>query len=260
MNRLAGIVGVVVLSARHQMLIFLSAWRIGIVLGVVQPAVLLLITLSAPAHVTTGYATRVALGVMTISFWSFTVWSSAGILQQDRADGTLSACMVGVRDMRLVLVGKTLGTSLVSGLLILTTIIAILLAFGQAVSFAQPGWLVLGLVILLLSGLTLGVGISAVFVLTRFGPQISSALMYPIFLLGGLLTPLSALPAGVRWLSWLVSLRWSIDFMTSAADGPPNFFALAMTLVLTAAYGIGAAFTFDRFTAAVRAEGTIDLV
>lgn len=260
MTGFVGALNVVTSSARHQILVFLSEWRVPVILGVVQPAVFLLITLRAPAHMTTSYASHVSIGVLLIAFWSFTVWTGAGILERERAEGTLAACMIGVRDMRLVLVGKSLGVNLVSALMIVVTVCAELMALGQPVRFDHPGWLIVGLMALLLSGLALGVGLSSLFVLTRFGPQISSALMYPIFLLGGLLTPLSALPVGVRWVSWGISLRWAMTFLTSTTDGAPDFFALTMVMVLTMVYAVAGAFAFNRISTFVREKGTIDLV
>jgi len=258
--RLWSPIGVLLASARHQMLVFKMAWRIPAVLGVVQPAVLLLVTLSLPDRVTPAYASRVSIGVLLTSFWSFTIWTGAGILQRERSEGTLAPCLIGVRDFRLVLVGKTLGASAMSGLMIVATVALVLTAFRQPLRFDHPGWLAAGLAALLLSGLALGVGLSSLFVLTRFGPQLSAALMYPVFLLGGLLTPLSALPSGVRWLSWAVSLRWTKEFLTSTTTGTPDLFALGMVVVLTALYAVAAAVAFRRFSTYARRRGTIDLV
>lgn len=253
-------IGVVLASARHQILVFVGAWRIPTVLGIVQPSLLLIVMLSLPAQVTPAYASRTAAGVLLISFWSFTVWTGAGILHRDRTEGTLAPCLVGVRDFRLVLVGKSLGATMASALITLTTMTVVLLAVGQPLRFAHPWWVGVGLSAVLLSGLTVGVGLSSLFVLTRFAPQLSAALMYPVFLLGGLLTPLSALPAGVRWLSAGISLRWAMTFFTSAISGAPDMFALIMLLALSAAYAVVAALTFNRFSAVARARGTIELV
>lgn len=257
---LSSTIGVLLASARHQILMFKMTWRIPVVLGVVQPTVLLLVTLSLPAQVTSAYASRVSIGVLLTSFWSFTIWTCAGILQRERSEGTLAPCLISVRDFRLILVGKSLGASAMSVLIILATVGAVLAGFGRPLRLDHPGWLLVGMAALLLSGLALGVGLSSLFVLTRFGPQLSAALMYPVFLLGGLLTPLSTLPSGIRWLSWGISLRWTKAFLASAATGAPNLFALGMVVALTAGYAVAAAMAFNRFSALARKEGTIDLV
>jgi ABC-2 type transport system permease protein len=258
--RLSSIAGVVLASARHQILVFLGAWRIPTVLGIVQPALLLLVTLSLPEQVTPAYASRVTTGVLLMSLWSFTVWTGAGILQRERGEGTLAPCLISVRDFRLVLVGKSLGASAASGLMIVVTMTVVLTTVGQPLRVDHPGWLVVGLAAVLLSGLVLGVGLSSLFVLTRFGPQLSAALLYPVFLFGGLLTPLTALPPGVRWLSAGVSLRWAMTFLTSATAGTPDMPALGMVVALTAGYTALAALALNRFVLLARTKGTIDLV
>ncbi|GAB3523017.1 ABC transporter permease [Phytohabitans suffuscus] len=258
--RLSSAVGVVLASARVQLLVLLGAWRIPVVLGVVQASLLLLVVLALPAQVTPAYASRAAAGVLLISFWSATVWTGAGILQRERAEGTLAPCMAAVRDFRLVLVGKALGASGASALITGTTITVVLVAVRQPLHVAQPGWLGVGLLAVLLSGLTFGVGLSSLFVRTRFAPQLSAVLLYPVFLLGGLLTPLSSIPAGVRWLSWGVSLRWGMAFLASAISGTADMFALLMLIGTTAAYAVVAALAFNRFSIIARTKGTIDHV
>lgn len=253
-------IGLVLASARHQLLVFAGAWRIPTVLGVVQPSMLLLVTLSLPAEVTPAYASRTSIGVLLLSFWSFTVWTGAGILQRERGEGTLAPCLIGVRDFRLVLLGKSLGTAVATSLMTVTTVTLTLAALGQPLRFDHPGWLAVGLLAVLLSGLALSIGLSSLFVLTRYGGQLSAALMYPVFLLAGLLTPLSALPQAFQWLSWGISLRWAMTFLTSTTAGTPDLFALGMVLALTAVYGVAAAAAFNRFSLLARSKGTIDLV
>ena len=153
-----------------------------------------------------------------------------------------------------------MGASAASGLLIVSTVSVVLGALGRSLRFDHPGWLVVGLATVFLTGIVLGVGLSSLFVLTRFGPQLSGALMYPVFLLAGLLTPISTLPSGIRWLSWGISLRWTMTYLSSAASGDPAFGALAMLLVLTVAYAVAGAYAFDRVSRIAREQGTIDLV
>jgi ABC-2 type transport system permease protein len=260
MSRWSGTVDVLVISARHQMFIFLGSWRITLVLGILQPAVLLMITLSGSGRADPAHTGRQVVGVLLVSLWSFTVWSSAGILRQERVEGTLAPCLIGLRDARIVLIGKSAGTILMSGAMTVLTVVVVLACLGRPVQLHHPGWLAVGLVALLLSGLAAGLGLSSLFVLSRFGPEISAALMYPVFLLAGLLTPLSSLPVELRPLSWLISLRWAMQFLTGALNGTPSLAALGMVVLLTVAYGAAASVAFARFSAKVMASGTIDLV
>lgn len=251
---------IVLVSARHQLLMFLSAWRFTVVLGVIQPAVFLLVTLGAAPTAGSAYAGRTSVAVLLTAFWSFTVWTGAGILRRERAEGTLAATLVSARDPRLVLVGKSLGASSASGVLIVVTITAVLLGLRQPVTVEHPIWFAVGLLVVLASGTALGMLLSCLFLVTRFGAQISSALMYPVFLLGGLLIPLSTVPVPLRWLSWLVSLHWVNEFLVSSTSGDPDLAALGLTGLLTAVYAVAGAVAFDRVSDLARRRGTLELV
>jgi ABC-2 type transport system permease protein len=262
MNRWFGWVSVLLACAWHQILVSARSWHFHAMLTIVQPGVLLLVTLSLPrrSQVTTYYASQAALGVLLVSFWSGILWTGATILRRERAEGTLASCLTGVRDLRLVLVGKLLGTNAISVVVTTLTVITVLAALRQPVRFDHVGWLVVGLLALLASGLILGLGMASLFVLSRFGPQLSGALMYPVFLLAGLLTPLSVLPSWIRWLSFGISLRWTKTFLSSTIQSSPDLPALGMVVVLSAGYAIAAAVAFRRFAAIALKEGTIDFV
>lgn len=100
------------------------------------------------------------------------------------------------------MLGKSLGSSLVSVALVTTTVAVVLAVLRQPVQLAGAGWLLLGLLVVLLSGTSVGVLIGSLFILSRHGPQLSSALMYPVYLLGGMLIPPDLVPGWLSWLSW----------------------------------------------------------
>jgi ABC-2 type transport system permease protein len=152
-----------------------------------------------------------------------------------------------------------LGSSLLAIVLVSITAGLFLLLLGQPVAVAQPGWFAVGLVAVLVSGAAVGLLIGSVFVLTRHGPQVSSALMYPVFLLGGMLIPIDFVPAGLRWLAYGISLRWLQLFLTGAATGSLEPMALVVAVGLTAAYGLIGALLFQRMLTRARREATLDL-
>lgn len=252
---------VVLASARQQLRVFLSAWRFTVVLGVVQPAVLLLVTLGGRSDLDDPVVTaRTAAAVVLTGVWSTTVWAGAGILRRERVEGTLATALISVRDVRLVIVGKSLGSSVASATLVLLTVSTVLPLMGRSVKVEHPWWLAAGMLAALLSAIALGSALSCLFVLTRHAIHISSALMYPVFLLGGLLLPLSSVPAALRWLSWPISLRWANDVLRAAVSGTPDPWSLGLVLLLTVGYAVGGALAFNRVDRLVRQKGTLDLV
>lgn len=250
---------VLLAGAGQQMKVFLSAWRFTVVLGVVQPAVLVLVTLAGRPDDPVG-TTRTATAVVLTGIWSTTVWAGAGVLRRERVEGTLAATLISVRDPRLVVVGKSIGSSLLSTALVLVTVGAVLAALRRPVTVEHPAAFALALAAALLSAVALGVALSCLFVLTRHAIHVSSALMYPVLLLGGMLIPLPAVPAALRPLSWPVSLRWANDVLRAAVAGSPDLRALGLVLLLSAGYAAGGALAFRAVDRLVRRKGTLDLV
>ena len=228
-------------------------------LGVVQPLVFLLVTLAPQTDPPAAEGTRAAFGVLLTAFWGSTVWSAAGILRRERTQGTLARTLAGVRDPRLVILGKSFGSSLVAVSLVTATVGGTLALLRQPVRLDGGGWLLLGLLLVVLSGTGAGLLVGSLFVLSRHGPQLSSALMYPVYLLGGMLIPLALVPDWLDWLSWGISLRWLQQYLVAAAGGRPDLAALAAAAALTAGYAIAGAWLFRRITDLARRQATVEL-
>lgn len=249
---------VMLVCARLQMAEIRTAW---IIIGVTvfQPVVFLLVALlpSTDRSVQTG--TRVAIGVALSVSWSATAWGAASVLRRERAMGTLARALAGLVDARLIVLGKGLGASLLSTVWALMTLAVTLVALRQPVSLSNPGWLLLGFVVLLASGSAVGLLIGSVFVVTRYGPQVTAFLTFPVILLGGMLIPPEILPTPLTWVSALISLRWLQEYLVTSAAGAPNLAALAYAVLLTVGYAAAGIGLFGGIVDRARREGTLDL-
>jgi ABC-2 type transport system permease protein len=252
-DRWAAALWVVLASARMQVQ-DMRANQPGIVLGVVQPVVLLVVLLRY-RELDTAAATRIAGGVALTALWASTIWTAGGILRREVFQGTLAANVTSVRPAYLVLLGKSLGATLRSGVVILATTAVTVAVLRAPVRLEASWWVAIGVAGALASATALGMLLACLFLLTRYGAQLSSALMYPVMILGGMLIPPDVLPAAVRWMSGLISLRWATELL-AAGPGPR---ALAALGALTAAYFVLAVWAFGRVVDVARAEGTLDL-
>jgi ABC-2 type transport system permease protein len=249
---------VVVTSARHQIKV-VWAHPLFLVGGVLQPLVLLLVMFFARGRPSGEQVTAIATAVLLMAYWGSTVWQGAGILRRERWSGTLGAFMRGFRDPMLVLTGKSLGASIAPAMLTAITVAVVLAALGEGIVVSNPVWFAAGLIAALASGTALGTMLCSLFLLTRYGPQLSSALLYPVFLLAGLLIPAELFPTTVSWLGWFVSLRWAQRFLVSAATGSPDFTALGLVGALTVGYAAAGVIAFRRIDTLARGRGTLEL-
>jgi ABC-2 type transport system permease protein len=235
---------------------------------VVQPAALLIVTFATFASARPRAGLRagglmdtasIVVGVLLMALWGATIWTAGNILRRELLQGTLAVNFTGVRPPQLLLLGKCLGAaSRVTAVIVVTTMV-ISAVLRAPLPLRNPFWLVLGLLVAVVSATALGMLMSCLFVLSRHGHHLSSMMMYPVYLLGGLLIPVATLPAWLRWMSSLVSLRWAGTFLADAARGTVNLAALSTTLALTAAYFLAAVAAFARVTDRARRRGTLDL-
>jgi ABC-2 type transport system permease protein len=253
----AGTLAVIAAGVRHQILVYAAEWKFAVVLGVIQPAVLLCVTLGPITDTRT--ASRVVLAAMLMAVWNATVWNGASILRLERAEGVLAAGLFSRRSSLLVLVSKSLGSCLLSVASILATVTAALLVLRQPIQVQRVAPAALGLLVVVASGTAMGTLLSCVFLVSRFGSQISGALMYPVFLLGGLLIPITTIPPPLRWLSWGLSLRWAMDFLMSCVGGTLDPRALGVAVLLTAVYAVLSVVALRRVLRSARVAGTLDL-
>jgi ABC-2 type transport system permease protein len=179
-----------------------------------------------------------AVGAGFIGIWNAALWGSGTIIDEERRAGTLPLLLAAPADLRLVLLGKSLADASPS-VLALPLSFATASLIGADVAVRQPVAFALAVVATLLSTAVLGVALSAAFVLSRTGSEYVPVVNYPIFLLAGLAVPVAVLPAPVRFLSSVLSVRWGNEAATSAVASAtftawtPYLLMFALTVVYT---------------------------
>jgi ABC-2 type transport system permease protein len=230
-----------------------------IVLGMIQPAVLLVITLRVASPSGSAGANRIVVAVILMVLWNTTIWMAGGILRSELMQGTLAATLTGAYPGYLILFGKCLGALAYAAGVIAASTLATLLLIRVPLRIENPGWMLVGALVALSSGAVLGTLLACLFIQTQYGTQLSGALMYPIYLLGGMLIPADVLPEPLRWLSSLISLRWANAFLSHAASGSVRPGELTVLVGLTLAYGVVAVWMFERVVSNARTSGRLAL-
>lgn len=226
---------------------------------VAMPAAFLIIASRAVVDPSPEITARIVVAVAIMSLWTSTVWGAGWVLRRELQDGTLGASVTGVPPPGLVLVGKTLGGTMRAAAVTVPTTVALTLLLGLPVTVREPMWVAVGLLVAVCSGTALGMLLACLFLLSTHGPQLSSALMYPMFLLGGLLIPADVLPDGLRAVASTISLRWVTEFLTLAWVGQVQTFPLLMAAGLTLLYFILGHVAFASVVTQARRKGRFDL-
>jgi len=231
---------------------------VAIILGIVQPVVFLVVALKGGQHLSTRASTQLAVGVGLTALWGSTIWSAGGILTADRANGALARTVTGFRSPSLVFLGKCLGATARSAAIVAASTIATVLVLGVPIDVRQPGWMLAGLVVVIVSGTTLGMLLSCLFLVTRHATAWSSLLMYPVFIIGGLIIPQHLIPVPLRWLSSLISLRWAAEFLATSAFGAPSWSAFGYLAGSTGGYLVAALIAFRWLLRRARQKGNLE--
>jgi ABC-2 type transport system permease protein len=205
-----------------------------------------------------GRAAEIVVSVMLTALWAATIWTSGGVLRRERTYGTLARCVCGVESPTLILFGKSFGATLYGVGMTLASTIGTVLVLRLPVALTHPVWIAVGLLVLIVSATALGALLSCLFLLTRNGVIWSGALMYPVFVLGGLMLPPAVLPAWLRWVPQVLSLHWINEFLGGATGRGVSVVPLAVAVLLTIAYGIIARSTYRWSIDKARQRGSLD--
>jgi ABC-2 type transport system permease protein len=170
----------------------------------------------------------------------------------------LAATVTGVRSPSLVFLGKCLGATARNTAVIAVSTVSTVLVLGVPMLVRRPGWMLVGLVVVVLSGTTLGMLLSCLFLVTRYAAAWAALLMYPVFIIGGLILPQNLIPVELRWLSRLISLRWAAEFLTTSAFGTPSWSAFMSMAGLTSGYLVVAVITFRSLLRRARRKGNLE--
>jgi ABC-2 type transport system permease protein len=200
-----------------------------------------------------------ALGAGLMGIWSTTLFGSGGSIQWQRFQGTLELLVAAPVPFVLVLAPLTLATA-TSGVYSLTaTLLWGRLLFGVPLELAHPLAFALAVPATVLGLGLLGLVLASTFVLYRHANALANLLEYPVWLVTGLLVPVSLLPGWARPISWVLAPTWGVEAIRASALGGRPAPAIAMCLLLGAAYlVVGAAF-LHHFERLARDRATLSL-
>jgi ABC-2 type transport system permease protein len=200
-----------------------------------------------------------AIGAGLMGIWSSTLFGSGGAIQWQRWLGTLESLIVAPPPFIFVLAPLTLATSSVGLYSLAATLAWGRLLFGIPIRLAHPWLFALAVPVTVASLGLMGLLLASTFILYRHANALSNLLEYPVWLITGLLVPLSLLPGWVHPISWLLAPTWGVRSIRSAALGGEALHAIALSAALGLAYlALGAVFLrlFERLA---REQATLSL-
>ena len=207
----------------------------------------------------TGTLLYLALGAGLMGIWSATLFGSGGAIQWQRWQGTLELMVGAPPPLLALLLPLTVATATIGIYSVAGTLLWGRLFFGMALDFAHPLTLAVALPATILSLGMLGLLLASTFVLYRNANALSNLLGEPVWLITGMLVPISLLPGWVTPFSWVLAPTWGIRAIRESALGGDPLPAILMCLGLGVAYMLIAAVCLRHFERLARTRATLAL-
>jgi ABC-2 type transport system permease protein len=200
-----------------------------------------------------------ALGAAVMGIWSTTATSAGGAIQQQRNWKVLELLVGAPSPLILVLAPVTVAIAGIGVYSIVTTLLWGRLLFGVPFHVLHPVLFVVAIPAAVLSIGLLGLLLASTLVLYREASAFSQALEYPIWLITGMLIPLSLLPGWIHPLAWALAPTWGMRAVRRAALGGAVGMPLLACALLTVAYAVLAVVLLHHFERLARDRATLSL-
>lgn len=201
------------------------------------------------------------IGAGMMGVWNANLWTSGRIVEGERRGGTLSMLIASPTPFPIILVGKSLSNAFASLISLVVTFATGLIAFRLELDIANPVAFIISLLLTLISMTCFGLVLGSAFVLTRNAGDFMEAANYPIFILSGLMFPLTILPTWLKPLSSILAPTWgNLALGASAGLIADNPWVIDLYLIgLSLAYLLIARVLFKQVEFLVRRDGSMEV-
>lgn len=156
-----------------------------------------------------------------ITLWGMALEISGDIVDSDRNVGILEGVVATPVGFPTAVSGRVLAVTLLSGAALVETWLVARLGFGVDIDIHHPGALVATLGVTGLAAAGTAVAMAGMFVLARTARTFQNTMNYPVYLLAGVIVPISYLPEWLRPLSRVIFLSWSADLLRESLSPEP---------------------------------------
>jgi len=166
-----------------------------------------------------GVAGFLLVGTFGMMLWDSCLWAGGYAIEAERSGGTLPSLFLTPANRAAVVLGYAIGSLVFfeTPLIIILGITAV--ATGARFDVAMPLAAVLAVAGCCLACLSLGYALSGIFVMTHRANLLANFLQSPIFLLTGMVVPISALPGPLQLFAKVFPISFAIEAMRKAILG-----------------------------------------
>ncbi|GAA2653532.1 hypothetical protein Adu01nite_73820 [Paractinoplanes durhamensis] len=200
-----------------------------------------------------------AVGAGVMGVWSSVLFGSGGAIQNQRWQGTLEMIMLAPRRPVLVILPITVATGVTGAYSLLATLAWGRLLYGIRLDFVHPAAFVVAAVVCVLALGMFGLLLASTFVLLRNANALANTLEYPIWLVSGMLVPITVLPAWTAPIAAVLPTTWGARALREATTGGPVWPSVGICLAISLVCLILGGFALTYVERRARATATLAL-
>jgi ABC-2 type transport system permease protein len=201
-----------------------------------------------------------AVGAGMMAVWSSVLFGSGGAIQNQRWQGTLEMLMLAPRPPALLVFPITLATAVTGTYAMIATLVWGRVVYGIPLDVADPfGFLVAVPAVILGLGM-FGLLLASTFVLMPNANALNNTLEYPIWLVSGMLVPITVLPGWTGPVGAVLPTTWASRAVREAVTGSgPVWPSLGVCLAISAVCLAAGAVVMSHVERRARANATLAL-
>ncbi|MBQ7612400.1 MAG: ABC transporter permease [Spirochaetaceae bacterium] len=205
----------------------------------------------------------VVLGAGLMGLWSCICFSSAGDINRERYSGTLALIFVAPVSFPIIILGKIIGNTVMSLLTLVISLVTAVVIFRIPVKLESPMYFFLSLMVTILAFVVISSVIAYMLTLSRKTELYMNLIEIPLSLLCGFVFPVTILPQGVRFVSYILSPTHAVELLRMSVWGVHDtemyFQKLAIVLGLTALYTVLSILLYRKIETRVRIQASLEV-
>ena len=199
------------------------------------------------------------LGSGLSTFWASICFSSASDIHRERWYGTLENIYAAPAGFRWIVLGKIIGNSLWGMMSIAISFFVVWVVYKRPLVIEHPLWFIIGLLIMTLSLIAIGYFMAGLFTLSRNARLMMNFMEFPVYILCGILFPITLLPKALQYVGHLLSPTWAIKLLRYSITGEGTYNHIYGLILLTIIYIILADVFFNAIDRKCRIDATLEV-
>ncbi|WP_327255791.1 ABC transporter permease [Streptomyces sp. NBC_01244] len=199
------------------------------------------------------------IGVGLMGMWSTIMFGAGTVIKAQRHQGTLEFLLGSPKKFSSIVIPITTAASVFGAASMLLTCLWGVLVFDVRVAPADVAGMTLAAVVTTLSMGAFGLLVAALFVQARRAESLASPMIAPLWMVSGIMVPVSGLFEPLRPVSRILPMSWGAEAVRAAAAGSPYLPQLAWCAAVGLVYLFVGSWAINVVAKRSRHKGEVNL-